>query len=148
MKDKEVNKWFGGSLNLKEEKKFIKKTNKSKEKMLFGIELPETKKIIGIVSLIDMDYKNKQAGLLSWLGNKYWRKGFSFEAKRIVLNYAFNKLKLHRLHAEVDERNTASMKLLEKVGFKKEGIKRDAIFKNGKYYDETIFGLLKKDFKK
>ena len=77
MEDKEVNKWFGGCLTLKEGEEFIKKTNKRKDETLLGIELPETGEIIGMVSLINIDYENKQVGILSWLGKKYWRQGFS-----------------------------------------------------------------------
>ena len=56
--------------------------------------------------------------------------------------YASEELNLKRLFANIYEYNSASMKVLEKCGFKKEGIRVKAVFKEGKYVDDVMYGLL------
>lgn len=56
-------------------------------------------------------------------------------------------MNLHRLEAEVIETNSASIKLIEKFGFKKEGVLREAKFQNGKFIDIYRYGLLRSEYK-
>ncbi|MDP1729098.1 MAG: GNAT family protein [archaeon] len=115
----------------------------------FGIELKEEHKIIGGIGLHRVNKNNGTAELGYWLGEKYWRQGYGSEALENLINFAFNKLKLRRLGAEVFAENPSSGKLLEKYGFKREGLKRQAqICKaDGKIKDEILYGLLRKEYK-
>ena len=65
--------------------------------------------------------------------------------KRQVLDYAFNVLELHRLEADTDPENAASLALLEKFGFRREGLFRERWYINGKWLDSVMLGLLKQD---
>lgn len=81
-----------------------------------------------------------------WLAEEKWGNGIISEALSVVLDYAFNSLKLERIFAASFEYNPASARLLRKSGFVQEGVARRAVKKEGKYYDEIHFGLLKEEF--
>ncbi len=131
---------------LEHAKDFIKDTHKhlrNKEAYEFGIELDG--KIIGMMSLMKIDRSDMVAEIGYWVGQKYWRKGYATEALNLILDFAFEKIHLFKVYANVMEPNTASKNLLEKTGFKKEGILRKQIRKNGKRYDAIRYGLLRSE---
>ena len=154
----DISKWLlvvPHPYSLKDARQWInenKKKWKKKEKIgySFGIELKEEKKFIGGIGLDHVDKRQGIATTGYWIGEKYWRNGYGGEALAAVLNLAFNKLKLRRIEAEVFQGNPSSGKMLEKFGFKKEGLKRESnICKaNGKIYDSICYGLLKRELKK
>ena len=109
-----------------------------------GIEL--NGEIIGGASLLKI--KDRIAEIGYWLGKRFWGKGYMTEASKLIIEYGFNKLKLIRICSRVAGPNLASQRVLEKIGFKKEGIGRKQFFKNGKYYDEVRYGLLREEWNK
>ncbi len=111
-----------------------------------GIELKETKEIIGMMSIRDIDSQNKSGEVGYWIGRKYWKQGLGSEALQLMIRFGFNKLKLKRLCAKVLHPNRASASLLVKYGFVLEGRMRKDCFKYGKWYDHLIFGLLREDY--
>ncbi len=111
-----------------------------------GIALKETDKIIGGMGLCHLDTRCDSAEVGYWLGKKYWRQGIATEALVLLLGFSFNQLKLHRLYANVFSENIASQKLLENRGFQKEGRRKESIKKDGKYYDDFIYGLVSSDY--
>lgn len=125
---------------------------KQKEKPItsyaFGIELKEEKQIIGGIGIKIVDAPSKTASVGYWLGENYWRKGYGGEALIAILAFGFKKLKLRRIEACVFKGNPSSGKLLEKFGFKLEGLKRKAVIckADGKIKDEYIYGLLKEEY--
>jgi len=119
------------------------RTGKSYE---FGIELKETKKIIGLMSLMDIDPKSKNAEIGYWLGEDYWRKGFGGESLEIALDFAFGELKLEKVWAKTRSKNTASRGLLEKMGFKQEGHLRRHFFDGNEYIDRVLYGILRDEY--
>ncbi|MBI5065892.1 GNAT family N-acetyltransferase [Candidatus Woesearchaeota archaeon] len=124
------------------------KTKKEKTSYDLGIELKETNKIIGMVALFKIDKTSKNAELGFWLGKKHWNKGITSEAVKLILDFGFKKLKFKKIYAKVMHPNIASIKVLEKFHFKKEGTFRKHIFKNGKWLDDLMFGLLKSEYTK
>ncbi|MDR1402923.1 MAG: GNAT family N-acetyltransferase [Tannerellaceae bacterium] len=70
------------------------------------------------------------------------------EALETVIDFGFNSLEINRIEAEVMQGNIVSEKVLEKSGFKNEGVLRQWMYWNGNYYDMTMFSLLKKDYYK
>ncbi len=130
---------------------FIKKSHNSlrkKSDYSFAIVLKEKKELIGIISLMKINYNNKNAELGYWIGRKYWCNGFAKEAVKLMLDFAFKELKLKRVYAFVLTPNIASFKVLEKTGFKKEGLLRKALFRRNKWYDEFLYSILQEEFKK
>jgi len=135
---------------LKNAEDFIKMTHqKIRKKKAFelGIELKESKEIIGMMSLMDIDYDNKNAEIGYWLGKKYWGKGIMKEAIKLILNFGFKKLNLVRIYARVMHPNIASAKLLERSGFKYEGRMRKTTLRRGKWMDDLRYSILNSEFK-
>jgi len=129
---------------------FIRKTHQKlnkKKAFELGIELKETKEIIGMISLIKVDYNNKNAEIGYWLGKKYWGRKIMKEAIKLLLNFGFKKLKLIRIYAKLFHPNISSAKLLEKSGFQYEGQMRKAILKNNRWMDYLIYSILSSEFK-
>lgn len=114
---------------------FITLVTKEKPKQNFGIEYDGNLcGVIGIV--IQKDVYRKSAEIGYWIGESFWDQGIATKAIKLITKYGFENLKLVRIQAGVFEFNTASMKALEKNGYKKEGIFKKAIFKNDKVIDE------------
>ena len=99
----------------------------------------------GMISLVPQrDVYRKTAEIGYWLGEPFWGKGIMTTAIRLITEYGFSQsFDFIRLYAGVFEYNRASMRVLEKNGYRKEGISQKNIFKNGKIYDEHRFYLLK-----
>jgi len=123
---------------------------KNREKYNFVIEFKKEKKLIGGIGLMHIDNFQGIAEVGYWIGEDYWRKGYGTEALRGVLKFAFNKLKLRRIYADIFVGNPSSGKLLELFGFKKEGYKRKAVRckADKKIKDVICYGLLKEGWKK
>jgi ribosomal-protein-alanine N-acetyltransferase len=79
---------------------------------------------------------------------QYWNKGYMSEALEIISLYIFASLEVNRIEAEVMPENEGACRVLEKTGFIKEGLLRDWMYFNEKYYDMYMYALLKKDFNK
>lgn len=76
----------------------------------------------------------------------HWGKGFATESAKSVLQYAFTNFQINRIMACPNAENTSSIALCERIGMIKEGRIREVRLINGIYYDETIFGILKREF--
>jgi len=80
------------------------------------------------------------------LGAAHWHKGYMTEVLQVVLHHGFDKMKLNRIEAIVYPENRASLRLLERLGFQKEGLLRQSTRQGDKYYDHWILSLLKEDW--
>jgi len=78
-------------------------------------------RLVGIISLKNIDYDNKKANLGYWIGEPYWGNGIATESVALVINYAFSVLGLKELCAYVYSENKASIRVLEKNGMTKKG---------------------------
>ena len=90
---------------------------------------------------------SQSASIGYWIGKKYSRKGYMYEALKILLPSLFIDLRLNRVEATILEENIASKNLLTKIGFKKEGTLRNYLKINGSWRDHIIYGLLQNDCK-
>ena len=104
-------------------------------------------KAIGSISLNGIHPKDHLATFGIAIGEKdYWNKGYGTEACRLIINYGFEQLNLHRISSTAYSFNERSIRMHLSVGFKEEGRQREAAFKNGKYCDKVVFGLLRKEW--
>ncbi|MEO0083917.1 MAG: GNAT family protein [candidate division WOR-3 bacterium] len=130
---------------------FIKKSltlRKNKLQYDFAIIDKQTNQLIGGIGLANVDLKHKHCNLGYWLAKPYWQKGIMTTAVNLALDYAFNRLKLHRVFAMVLADNTASLRVLEKNNFQLEGIFFEHIRKQGKWHNLFYYAILRKDYKK
>ncbi len=104
----------------------------------FAIEV-DKKAVGGIGILFKNDVYRKSAELGYWLGEKYWNQGIISQSIPKITTFVFDNYEINRIYAGVFEYNLASMKVLEKAGFKKEAILKKSICKEGKLYDEHIY---------
>jgi ribosomal-protein-alanine N-acetyltransferase len=79
------------------------------------------------------------------LSPEFWGRGYMMETMNRLIDFGFNELKLHSIEANVNPKNTSSIKLLDKSGFKKEAHFRENYFFNGKFIDSVIYSLLESD---
>jgi len=104
---------------------------------------------IGNVSLQNINWISRNAEFAILIGNKkYWKGGFGTEASTMIVEYGFNRLNLHRIYCGTLEGNEGMQKLSQILKMKEEGLRREAIFKNGKYFNILEYGVLKTEFKK
>jgi ribosomal-protein-alanine N-acetyltransferase len=77
---------------------------------------------------------------------EHWGKGLMPEALTAMIRFGFERMELHRVEANITPANTASRRVLEKLGFVCEGVKRENWFHDGRYTDTAHYGLLRSDF--
>lgn len=123
---------------------FIDNTQKEAPTVTFAITYQgQIAGVIGLVPLTDV-YK-KTASLGYWLGEPFWGKGIATVALKLLTHYGLYQLGFIRMETTVFEYNPASMRVLEKNGYLKEGIFRKAIFKNEQIWDEHRYGIVRED---
>ena len=127
---------------------FIRKINKNidgNEAILWAMALKEKpSKMIGNITLWQIQKDHYRAELGYLLHPEHWRKGLMKEAIGKVIEYGFSDLGLHSIEAKVDPDNQPSILLLEKKGFVKEGYFREDYFFRGKFLDTVVYSLLNK----
>jgi RimJ/RimL family protein N-acetyltransferase len=111
----------------------------------WGIALLETDLVIGTCSLASLNPENRRAELGFALARNYWRQGYISEALPALLQFAFCGLHLHRSWADTDPRNVPSIRTLEKLGFRQEGILREHYLLQGEPQHALVYGLLQSD---
>ena len=113
-----------------------------------AICLEETDEVIGVVYLLNINWIVRSGEFSIFIGDKIWRgKHYGESASIKMLEHAFRDLNLNRIQLKVLEINAQAISLYEKLGFKIEGIQRQAAFKNDGYRDVVLMSLLKDEFK-
>lgn len=113
----------------------------------YMIEHKESGETVGIVSLINIDYKNRSAECILDIGARdMWGKGIGTSAMSLILGFAFYELNLHRVYLQVFSFNERAIKLYEKMGFTHDGKFREAIYRDGRWHDTVIMSILKKEY--
>jgi RimJ/RimL family protein N-acetyltransferase len=107
----------------------------------------ETGEYLGEVVLNHIDEVNRSANFrIALKGSKYYGRGIGTEAARLMVGYGFKVLELHRIDLEVFTFNPRALHVYEKLGFVREGVRREVLLLDGTYYDAIIMGLLRREF--
>ena len=103
-------------------------------------------KVIGLITLHSFNVCNHQAEIGFMLNKEYWRQNIMSEVASEVIKFAFEVIGLNRIEASIHPDNVASIRLSEKLGFHKEGLKKEAAYNKGtdEYEDRLVFGITKK----
>ena len=124
-------------------------TTFNKSFLLFHIILNDTKKIIGWCGYHTWYTPHFRAELGYVLNDDaHMNKGYMTEALEAIIDYGFHVMDLHRIEAFVGPGNSASLTLLTKFNFKKEGHLREHYFKNNKMEDSIVLALLKSEYER
>lgn len=134
LNDNDQEKWFNNNSDLV----LILESNTTS---LFDVRL-------GFLKLSNLDNINRSV-MVSWfIDDKQRSKGLGKILLSLLVDYCFLVLNLHRIDAEILDFNIASQKCAKSVGFSLEGIKRKAIYKNGKWIDSQVYAILREDYDK
>lgn len=101
---------------------------------------------IGWCSLTRWNVEFRSASMGFCFDDSRWGLGYATEAARALLQWAFNTLEVNRVQAETDTRNAASARVLEKLGFAREGTLREDCVVNGEVSDSWVYGLIRRDW--
>ena len=113
----------------------------------FLIKNAETGELMGAANLRDIDTVHNLAEVSFWLSPPFWGGGHATASLERLLEVGFVNHGLNRLYGYHMVRNTASGKVMQKVGFTREGTLRQRVYKAGKYEDVQIWSILKEDWK-
>ncbi|MDZ5474196.1 GNAT family protein [Bacillus sp. 31A1R] len=116
--------------------------------VLLLIGLRETDEIIGDIAIQGIDSMNRNASIRIAINNKgHQGKGYGQEAMKLMLDYGFGILNLHRIELNVFAFNDRATHVYEKLGFVKEGVNRDALYFNHQYHDSITMSILEDEYR-
>lgn len=117
--------------------------------IMFAMIDKETGKHIGNIGLYNIRPVSLAAELRIIIGERnMWGKGVGTEACSLIVKYAFDRLNLHKVFLGVNKDNTGGLKCYENVGFVQEGILRDEIYRNSRFYDAVRMSILREEYEK
>ena len=132
---------FGAPYTLESVRKYVVQTSKDPSTHFFAIFLKENERYIGNVKIGPINDHHHYADIGIMIGDRSsWGKGCATEAIRLAANFAFKKLKVHKLIAGVYSNNIASIKAFTKAGFVTEGCLVKKYLSNNKYVDHVLLG--------
>jgi len=112
----------------------------------FAITLTSENLLIGDMGIIFTNHNKMQAEIGCTLHKNWQGKGYATEALTAMVNFLFLTLNKHRVIASIDPRNTASIRLIERLGFRKEGYFKESYFMRGEWTDDVVYAMLKKEW--
>ena len=112
----------------------------------WGIARRDDDVVVGTVSLYRPDFAHRRSEIGFALGRDHWGRGYASDAIRLAIGYAFDVLRFRRIEADVDPRNDASLRALERAGFRREGYLRERYEVDGEIQDSVYLGLLRAEW--
>lgn len=112
----------------------------------WAVTLKDTGQLIGTANLVTIDWKNNNAFHGVMFGKEFRGQGYGKDAVMAVMRYAFDELNLNRIDTDIIEHNVASLKLYESCGWKQEGRMRQWHYREGRYWDKFVMGVLREDY--
>ena len=134
---------FPHPYTLEDARAFIGRAEEEDPANTFAI-VNEEDQLCGVISLMPNEGVYRISSEIGyWVGEPYWGRGIATQAIAKITRYGFEKLQLERIYAGVYEFNVASMKALEKNGYIKEGVMRNAVIKNGQILDDHRYAKIR-----
>ncbi len=122
---------------------YVKQADSNSTMLVLAIIDKQKEIHIGNISLQTINWIDRNAEIAFLLGEKeFWGKGIMKEAGELLLNHGFKVLNLHRIHCGTSSNNEGMQKLALKLGMQQEGIRKEAMFKNGTYLDIIEYGKI------
>ncbi len=112
-----------------------------------GVVLRDGDRLVGSVGLHRLEFRNRQAEFGLVIGDpSQWGKGLGTEATRLMLDYGFGTLNLHKVWLQVFGHHASAQRVYEKAGFRREGLQREQYFVEGRYVDGILMGILRPEW--
>ena len=125
----------------------IQRQRREEDILIWAIADATSDLLIGSSAVFYLNLEQGRAEIGYSLHPDWQGRGLASEALQLVLGYVFNNLGLRRIEADIDPRNLPSCRLVERLGFVREGLLRERWHVNGEICDSAIYGLLSKDFR-
>jgi len=125
---------------------FLSRTIKNSDVVGFAIEEKKSKKVIGGCGIHNWDELQSQVELGFVLARSCWNRGLMTEILQKIVEFCFTELEINRIYGKCAVENIGSARVMEKCGMQLEGIMREEMVSNGKFYDVKWYAILKKDF--
>lgn len=126
---------------------WLEHEQKSPTDFPFGIRRLDDDALIGYVTVGEILWAHRSAWLTIAIGERAnWGKGYGGEALRLALLFAFRELNLRRVQLTVFEYNARAIAAYERLGFRREGIFREALERDGRAWDMYLYGLLRREW--
>jgi RimJ/RimL family protein N-acetyltransferase len=151
MNDREVLRYLTKTLpiNSFREDEFLRTLYKDEKNVHLGIVVRDDHRLIGRVSLVNIDAVGRSAELSLVIGDRSaWGKGYGVEADGLMLRYGFDLLNLHRVYAFVLEGHHPSVRVLEENRLVREGLLREHVYRDGRYHNVLLYGILTGEFRR
>lgn len=104
--------------------------------------------LIGIAYIAGLNEHNRHATIGLTIGaREYWGEGYGRDALHALLAHCFEKMDLHRVQTEIFQYNDAWKQLVESLGFELEGTLRDYLYRDGQYWDKSIYAMLEDEYR-
>lgn len=143
MHDTETTKIFKNNfIDIDEDKAKIFIQNSFNENNQHFAIVEDENEYLGTISLKNIDLKNKNAEYAISTRKKIWGTGINVIATKLILKYAFNELKLHKVYLNVLSNNVRAINFYKKIGFKHEGTFKEHLFINGEAVDLEWYGVI------
>ncbi len=119
----------------------------TRQAIQWGITLRDEDRVIGICGIHDLSRRHRRAFVGYDLTREHWGHGLASEAMHAVVSFSFERLDLNRLEAITVAENARSIRLLERLGFQLEGVRREySLEADGAFHGSAIFGLLRREY--
>jgi RimJ/RimL family protein N-acetyltransferase len=123
--------------------RWLDEEERIRDSFMFAIRTLDVDAIIGFIQLDDVQWNNGSGWLAIGIGEADFRgQGYGYEAMGLALQFAFHEINLHRLQLTVFSYNLPAVRLYEKLGFKREGVFREALLRDGRRHHMFLYGLL------
>lgn len=124
---------------------YVISKNNSSTDLVLAVIAKDSNKHIGNIGLQNINWIDKNAEIAFLLGDlEYTGKGIMFQAGTLLINHGFKVLNLNRIYCGTSSKNIGMQKLAKKLNMDKEGVRKEAIYKNGEYIDIIEYGVLSK----
>jgi RimJ/RimL family protein N-acetyltransferase len=130
-----------------QELKWYESLSSAKDSYSFAIEDLDSGKYIGGCGINNINWLSRVATIGIFIGDKdYWSKGYGTDAMKVLVKFVFEQMNMNKIKLFVFGFNVRAQKCYEKCGFKVEGVLRQELFRDGKYYDEYCMGILREEW--
>ncbi|HRX03961.1 MAG TPA: GNAT family protein [Anaerolineae bacterium] len=148
LNDPDVLTYFGqlAPFTLQDEEEWYERMRHDNNVVNFAIEVDG--RYVGGCGLINLDHVHRRAEIGIFVGDKtYWGRGIGSEAMRLVIDYGFDYLNLHRIYLRVFAENARAIHVYEGLGFQHEGRLRDAEWRHGRWLDMLYMSVLEPEWR-
>ncbi|MED1746967.1 GNAT family protein [Brevibacillus borstelensis] len=128
--------------------RYLDAKSQDSSNLLLLIALQDNDEVIGDIALQSIDPVNRNCNIRIAINElQHQSKGFGSEAMRLLLGYGFGILNLHRIELNVFSYNERAIRAYEKIGFKQEGVQREALYYHHQYHDSVMMSMLAREYR-